>query len=457
MADPVPTGPAAVTTVATGSAHGAEAPDGGAAAGGWDRSGRIATAVIGAAWVVMGLLALARPVFISHDSLSNNVHVWWIAEQLWSGNGVPLRIAPLANGEALTFPYASVPWLTSATVWPLLGDRAVTLWLVLGMAATVAATFWTFPTLRRGWWAAATLANPSLVISPLLGQLPFLWAAACCLLAMGSWYRRRTGAAVLFAVLAQVIHPAVVMPIVAVVVLVWLPFERPDRRASLVGWWILSAVVSLPAAWAVFQSPVVAQTSLVTQVAALFQTVAMRLLVVLVPMVLVGLQLQRRRPLPAWSPAALTGVFLLLQVPMYVPFGMDFAWGSLTRDPPAAIDRFAASDGVRDGDTYRVLSAFDGKYGLYAVARAGGVLDAEFFPEGLHRGGFSSEGQYAAFLRRRLVDHVVAFDDYTDRYTRSNEPHLLRRMAEEGCVGGVRITRVPGGAGWSLYDVERGC
>ncbi|MFZ4519281.1 MAG: hypothetical protein ACOYOP_12885 [Microthrixaceae bacterium] len=457
MADPVPTGPAAVNTVASDSAPGAQPLPEGRSTDAWDRSGRIATAVIASAWVVMGVLALSRPVFISHDSLSNNVHVWWIAEQLWGGNGVPMHIAPLANGEALTFPYASVPWLTSALVWPLLGDRAVTLWLVLGMVATVAATFWTFPTLRRGWWAAATLANPSLVISPLLGQLPFLWAVACCLLAMGSWHRGRTAAAVVLAVLAQVIHPAVVMPIVAVVVLLWLPFERPERRKPLVGWWLLSAVVSLPAAWAVFQSPVVAQTSMATQVGALFQTVAMRLLVVLVPMVLVGLQMQRRRPLPVWAPAALTGVFLVLQVPMFVPFGMDYAWGSLVRNPPATIDRFADSDGVREGDTYRVLSAFDGKYGLYAVARAGGVLDAEFFPEGLHRGGFASVDQYAAFLRQRQVDHVVAFDNYTDRYTRSNEPELLRRMADEGCVGGVRITRVPGGDGWSLYDVERGC
>ena len=115
------------------------------------RTGTVATAVIAAAWAVIGALMLLRPVFISHDSLSNNVHVWFIADQLWSGHGIPMHVPALANGQALTFPYASIPWTTAALLWPLLGDRAVTLWLVLGFVATVVATFWTFPTLRRGW------------------------------------------------------------------------------------------------------------------------------------------------------------------------------------------------------------------------------------------------------------------------------------------------------------------
>ena len=422
----------------------------------FDRTGRIAVAVVLLGWTVVCVLILLRPVFITHDSLSNNVHVWWIADQLWSGNGVPLTIDVLANGEALTFPYASIPWLTSALAWPLLGDRAVSLWLVAGFVGTVAATFWTFPTLRRGWWAAATLLNPALVISPLLGQLPFLWSTTFAVLAMGSWHRRRTGWAVALAVAAQVTHPAVTIPILAVVVLLWLPFERSERRLPLVGWWGASVVLSLPAIWAVFQSPVVDQSSLATQVAALFQTAGMRSLVILVPMLFVGLQHQGRTPVPRWTPAVLSVLFVVLQWPMYTPFGMDFGWGALRRDPDPAIDAFAASDGVQDGDTYRVLSGFDGKYGLYAVARAGGVLDAEFFPEGLHRGPFASLDEYAAFLRARRVEHVVEFPSYSRRYRRTNEPALLEEFVTAGCVEGLRVSRRPGAAEWTLYDVQ-GC
>ncbi len=461
-ADPAPT---ATTTIdaapsrepTAGPTAGPIEPDPSVEPSWWERSGRVALAVVGTAWVVVGLLILARPVFITHDSLSNNVHVWWIADQLWSGSGVPLRIDVLANGEALTFPYASIPWLTSALAWPLLGDRAVSLWLVLGFAGTVAATFWTFPSLRRGWWAVAVLTNPALVISPLLGQLPFLWSTTFTLLAMGCWHRGRRLLAVVMAVAAQVTHPAVTMPILAVVVLVWLPFERRDRRWPLLGCWMLSVVASLPAVWAVFQSPVVAQTTLLTQVAALFQTAGMRLLVVLVPLVLVGIQHQRRVRIPLWTPVVLSVLFVALQWPMYRPFGMDFGWGALRREPMADIDAFAASDGVVDGDTYRVLSGFDGKYGLYATARAGGVLDAEFFPEGLHRGPFASPRDYAAFLRERRVDHVVEFPSYGQRYRRSNEPSLLREMVAAGCVDGVAVSQVPGSGPWSLYDVRSGC
>ena len=419
------------------------------------RAGTIATAVIAAAWVVLGVMMLLRPVFISHDSLSNNVHVWFIADELWHGHGIPMHVPVLANGQALTFPYASVPWTVTALLWPLLGDRAVTLMLVLGFVATVAATFWTFPTLRRGWWAAATLTNPSLVISPLLGQLPFLWAIASFTAAIGCWRRGRVAPAVALTTLASIIHPAVVMPIVALTVWCRLPFEPRDRRWALIGWWAASVVISLPAAWAVLQSPVVAETSRSTQVTALLQTVGMRLLVLAVPIAFVLIQ-RYVRP-PGWVPVALTVAFIALQWPMYQPFGMDFAWGSLRRDPDTRVDAFVASGAVRSGDTYRVLSGRDGKYGLYAVARAGGVLDAELFPEGLHRGPFASEASYARFLLKRDVDTVVAFPSYDDHYTRSNETDLLRRMADAGCIDGVRITVRSDAGPWSVYDVDRGC
>lgn len=452
MADPTPI---TATTVASGATGTAGPAVGDRRQRSFELSGRIAAVVVCVAWAVILLMMLTRRVFISHDSLSNNVHVWFIADELWSGNGIPLHMPVLASGDALTFPYASMPWVTAAVFWPVLGDRVVTLWLVLGFVATVGATFWTFPTLRRGWWAAATLTNPALVISPLLGQLPFLWSIACFTVAVGLWRRGRLVWAAVLTAVAQIIHPAVVIPIVAVVVLGWLPFEDSDRRRKLVGLWMVTLAVSLPAVWAVFQSPVVTQTSLAAQVGALFQTAGMRSLVLLGPIVLVVLQHERRTPL--WTPAVLSVVFVALQYSMYLPFGMDFAWGSLTRNPDPRIDAFVNSDGLVRGDTYRVLTGLDGKYGLYAVVRAGGVLDAEFFPEGLHRGPFRSTEAYSRFLRERDIDRVVLFPSYAERYTRSNEPELLEQMAEAGCVGGLAVTRQPGNAEWKLYDVERGC
>ena len=430
-----------------------------------DRSGTIAAAVLALAWVGVAVAMLSRPIFISHDSLSNNVHVAFIADSLRTGHGLPLHIASLANGEALTFPYGSVPWLFAAALWPLLGDRAVTLALVLGFAATVVATFWAFPELRRGWWAAATLANPALVISPLLGQLPFLWSTAFFLTSIGLWRRRSWGWAAAAAAIAQIIHPAVMMPIVAVIALGSVRFEEPGQRRRLVSLWLVSVIVALPAAWAVLQSPVVAQTSPFVQFIALVQTVSMRFLVVAVPL---GLAVLTRRPLPRWTMAGVTAVFVLLQFPMYQPFGMDFAWGSLWRNPDTSVVAFVDSGGVGDGLTHRVLSGSDGKYGLYAVAEAGGVLDSEFFPEGLHRGPFSSTGQYARFLGGRHVDRVVVFPSYRRRYGHSNEPQVLEQMVRAGCVEGVEVTRdiaasdrpsagSPSAPRWAVYDVGYNC
>ena len=65
-----------------------------------------------------------------------------------------------------------------------------------GFVGLVAATFWAFPELRRGWWAVAVLVNPALVEALLLGQLPFLWAAAMLMAAIGCWRRDRRKLAV---------------------------------------------------------------------------------------------------------------------------------------------------------------------------------------------------------------------------------------------------------------------
>ena len=77
----------------------------------------------------------------------------------------------------LAFPYAFIPWMVAALLWPLMGEWSVTLVLGAGFVGLVLATFWAFPELRRGWWTVAVLVNPALVEALLLGQLPFLWAA----------------------------------------------------------------------------------------------------------------------------------------------------------------------------------------------------------------------------------------------------------------------------------------
>lgn len=240
-----------------------------------------------AGWAVVVALILGHRIFVSHDTVSNYAHVWYVANRIWHAHRFPFAMPIIGHGQALAFPYSFLPWLTAALLWPLLGDWGVTLWLVLGFLGVVATTFWAFPELRRSWWAAAVLVNPALVLGPIVGQLPFLWAMSFFFAAIACWRRGRRGWATALAVLAQVTHPAVLMPIAAGVVAAAAWRARGDDRRSLLGRYALSVVLSLPAAYLVVASPVFRDSSSGTKVSELLGTVAMRAAVVAIPFVLV--------------------------------------------------------------------------------------------------------------------------------------------------------------------------
>ena len=103
------------------------------------RYGRPALIAVVAAWIVVLGFILSHSLFVSHDSLSNYGHVWWVAEQLRSGGGLPFHMPVLGHGEALTFPYGFLPWLVGGVLALALGDWAVTLLIVTGFIAVVGA------------------------------------------------------------------------------------------------------------------------------------------------------------------------------------------------------------------------------------------------------------------------------------------------------------------------------
>src|SRR3954470_8939918 len=245
------------------------------------RAGRNAKHVMVAFWtVILGLLLRHREV-ISSDTLSNYIHVWFVADHLWHGQGLPFHMPVLAHGQALAFPYGFIPWMFAVLLWPLMGEWSVTLTLGIGFVGLVLATFWAFPELRRGWWAAAVLVNPALFEGLLFGQLPFLWAAAMLVLAIGFWRRDRRGLAITFAALAQITHAPVLIPLTALMVFGWMRFA-PDRRVLLRSW-VLSLIPSLPAVYLVFASPVTEQTSPLWSAWVEIETVSLRALVLIVP------------------------------------------------------------------------------------------------------------------------------------------------------------------------------
>jgi hypothetical protein len=405
--------------------------------------------------VVILVLLLRHREVISSDTLSNYIHVWFVADQFWNGHGVPYHMPVLAHGDALAFPYAFIPWMFAVLLWPAMGEWSVTLVLGLGFLGLVFATFWTFPELRRGWWAVAALVNPAFVEGLLLGQLPFLWAAAMLMFAIGCWRRDRRTLAIVLAALAQITHAPVLIPIVAILVLVWVRYE-PHRRTLIAGW-LISLAASIPAVYLVFASPVTAHSAFLWSAWVEIETVALRALILLVPFGLLYLQRhQRSRPN---APMIAAGVLVIGQLVTIPISGMGVGWGALNRNPDATARAIPRSAAFVPGATYRVLTYGDGKYGQYAVVRAGGRLDSEFFPESLHRRSFRSVTTYASFLDQRKVDYVVVDRRY--RMFHTNEEQLLITMSAPsggpGCVVDLTVERVEQAENFAIYRINRDC
>jgi len=376
------------------------------------------------AWATVIALVLQHSIFVTNDSLNNYAHVWYVSQRLWHDGVVPLHMRLLGHGNAFAFPYAFLPWVTAALVRPLLGDWAVTLWLVLGFLGVVAATWWAFPELRGGWWTAALLANPMLAEGLLLGQMPFLWATALLFAAVACWRRdRRLVAAVLLG-LAQATHPAVVLPLAGVMVAARLYWER--RRAQLLGYYLVSLAIAAPAAWFTLASPAAADVSAGALVSNFFNTVTLRAFVIAGPFI--GL-LVLRTPLRRY-PAVILASLLALNAALVPVRHNEFAWTALGRSPDPSLMEFVGSEQFVPGATYRILRVADGKVGMYQLVQHGGRLDADFFPETIGRRSWQRPDDYVAFLRRRAVDYVIIYGAYDRRY-RTNEHELLESLAAQ--------------------------
>ena len=406
-----------------------------------------------AAWIVVLGWYLAHRIVLSSDSMNNYVHVWWIARDLWHHGHLPWHMPVLGHGDAYAYPYGFTNWTVAAILWPLFGNWAVTLTTALGALGCIAATFYAFPELRRGWWAAAVLANPAIIEALLFGQQAFVWGAAFLLVGLGCWRRDRPLAAALLVGVGQATHPAIVLPMTLALVAGSLLFDAAGRR-KLLRWYGLSVAIALPAIALVLASPGYADATTRDRLVNFASTLAPRILVVLVPIVLVWV---RRAGVRAYAPFALAGV-LLLNVALQQPLNVAFQWRAFTRTAPtASLDTYLHSSAFVPGATYRVLrDAGDAKLGLYHVLLAGGRLDSEMFPESMAMHDFATADDYEQLLCRRHVDYVIAYDTYTASRD-TNEIAVLRRLAANP-TSSVHAQPIERGAFHVVYRVTRtGC
>jgi hypothetical protein len=422
------------------------------------QSGKIVAAVVAVLWAVVLVLILRQQVFVSHDSISNYGHVWWVSDRFWSGHGVPFHMPVIGHGKAFAFPYGFLPWFTAALLHPLLGDWVVTLWIVLGFLGLVAAMFWAFPEIRHGWWAAIALVNPALVVAPIIGQLPFIWGSALLMAAIGCWRRQRYVEAAVLAGLGQATHPAVVLPIALLLVLGRLKWETDQRR--LLKFYGISFVIALPATWIVFVSPVFVDSSALVIIGEFFGTLAVRGFVILVPILLLFFQRVQRRNKKSWLPIALFLFALALNPALGPLLDTRYAWGALNRKPNTDLLHFVNSPQFEPNKTYRIIRAGDGKIGMYQIVRKGGHLDSEFFPESIGRKSWPNTEDYSKFLRTRRVDFVIVYDSYDKRF-KTNEHALLDELSITGLAActGQRVGAAPLARAehYDVYTVRRDC
>jgi hypothetical protein len=410
--------------------------------------------ILVAAWVIVPTLILRHRVFVSHDTLSNYAHVWYVSERLSHAHTLPLHMPVIGHGGAYAFPYAFVPWLSAAVLHPLLGDWVVTLWLVVGTIGLIGATFFAFPELLEGWWPAAVLVNPALVAAPIIGQLPFVWAAALLLGAVGCWRRQRRWEAAVLAGLGQATHPAVVLPIGLALVAGWFWWEA-DRRA-LMRWYAVALLLTLPAALIVYASPVFQDSSRTTVVIAFAETFGVRMLVVVIPIIACLFRALGWR----WLAPTAVLIMLVTDVGLLQQSDIKSAWRALRRDPDPTMLTFIRSDAFARGATYRVLRAGDFKVGMYQLLRHGARLDSEFFPESVGIRSWKRREDYTRFLRGRHVDFVIVFPTF-DRVYRTNEHRMLDQVvrsstscARADVAGSASVVRRPQ---YDLYRIGRGC
>jgi hypothetical protein len=279
-----------------------------------------------------------------------------------------------------------------------------------------------------------------------------VWAMAMFFAAIACWRAGRTGWAIALAGLGQATHPAVVLPIAAILVAVWMRWE-PDRRRLLLAY-AASVLIAAPAVWLVFLTPAYTDSSLGVKIANLVDTVAPRLLVVGIPIALVLL----RRVARPWMLPSFLAISLASSVALTTQPDARHAWHDLSKSPELSLMPFIRSAAFRPGLEYRLLSTSDRRMGMYLLIQHGARLDSEFFPESLVRRTWPSESQYCRFLRARAVDRVVVYHHY-DLRLRKNEEKLLLLLSSRdrnACrAEGVTVHHIATASRVEVYAVTR--
>lgn len=387
---------------------------------------------------------LSKELFLGADSAHHYAHVWYISDQIFHHARLPLRVHLIESGQALTFPYAFVPWLVTAMPFALIGDRAVTIMHVAGFVFYGYAATRARPALRDPRLLSLLFINTFLIEALVSFQFAFVWSVGFFFLFVAAADRSAWLWAAIWAVIAITSHPFAGTLTVAA----YAAFAAVRRPRALLPLGVTMAAVTVavaPYAWYISTAPPAGSTD----DSELFETLKLmaryRGTLVVLPLVIsMCAPAFRHAYLVVFAAMALTfaGRIDRQQVNTY---GIDG-----TSQP--FYGEFIASPAFDRTLQYRVLEPNDREDGAYQLLRNGARLTQDFFDESQFRRYWDSPEQYRCFLGAREVDVVLMEWDYLGKFYQ-NESDLLIAAEQAGDV--PVLYRHPEFAAFDVRNIAR--
>ena len=371
---------------------------------------------------------LVHPLYVSNDGAHSYTRVWFLQQAIFRDHWIPLHIATLEAGRALTFPYGLIPWLPTALVRPLLGDWAVTASLVGGALLLVAGVWHWQPRMRSPLLTAVLLLNPQLYGALAQFQLPTLWALAFACFAAGEFNRasadrggmRAMTRGTTCAVLALYAHP---LTGGAALILAALANAEADRRIPTreMAGIAIAAMFAAPAIWMMLSTPLVREVGLAMLSHPVWLTLKR------ISIVGWAWALSRFAPhaIRFWPIVILAAALAVANDVRHAPPVGLWEWSG---------PRFAdviADERVSTDATYRVLVTTRHEDGMLELLQAGATLGQDFFDESVWRYSFGDTQAYRCFLAEKRVDRVMVSAEWAHLQW-SDEVRLLDALVSEG-------------------------
>lgn len=384
---------------------------------------------------VMAASVLQRSLFVTNDSMQHYSHAWWISDQLFHHASLPLHFDLVDAGDAMTFPYGFVPYLTAAVLRLPLGDWAVTLLMVTGWLGIVWAAGMARHQLRDPWLALLFVLNPFFIDALYSFQFAAVWATLFFLLFVWAFERSSTTQARIGAVallwLAVSSHPALVL-VPTVGYGAYLLWQDRARFKPYLTACAFAAPFAAPFVYMTLSTPAAGETSTLTLIGSQGEAILRRGSVLAFPLLAPYVAGFVRRSYLLVLPSVFA-----LSVGVLVVTSGAVRWDDYNRGGYPGVfnaaaqtyEGFFASAEFEPGKRYRVMSPTDREEGAYAFVRNGAVLTNGFFSESWLRRDWT-EAQFACYAAYKGMDFDVIEAAYVRSY-KKNEAGLLEQLVRD--------------------------